>query len=134
MDIDMREDESGVGYLQLRVFTAGEAFPVEDAHVYVSSDSGDVAHSLTTDNGGLTRKIALAAVPRGQSLAPGNDKPYSTYSIVVTKNGYRTVEDINVPIFDGVTSIQPVELVPLSEGTDSSGNVIINRESTGEEL
>lgn len=134
MDNNMREDESGVGYLQFRVFTAGGAFPVEDAHIYVSSDNGDVVHSLTTDSGGLTRKVALAAVPKGQSLAPGNDKPYSTYNVVITKNGYRTVEDINVPIFDSVTSIQPVELIPLLEGDDGSGDITINRESAGEGL
>lgn len=134
MDNDIREDESGVGYLQLRVFTAGGAFPVEGAQIYVSSDNGDTEYSLLTDNGGLTRKVSLAAVPKWQSLTPGSDKPYSTYNIIVKKDGYRTVEDLNVPIFDSVTSIQPVELIPLLEGENGSGNTVVNRESAGEGL
>jgi hypothetical protein len=134
MDKDIHEDKSGIGYLRLRVFTAGGAFPVENAHAYVSSSGGDAVYSLITDVGGLTRTVALPAVPRAQSLSPGSDKPYSTYDIVITKDGYQTVEDINVPIFDGVTSIQPVELVPLSEGERGGVNAIVNEGAVGEEL
>ena len=134
-------DETGTGYLQVRVFTAGGAFPVEGAQVYVTGtgENSGVIESLVTDISGLTRRIALPAPPAGLSMSPGNKNPYGAYNIQIRKEGFNTVDDMNVPIFENVTSIQPVQLVPIAESRDGSGMIqnggnITIEESTGEDL
>ncbi|MBO5270391.1 MAG: hypothetical protein J6B77_06370, partial [Clostridia bacterium] len=42
--------------------------------------------------------------------------PYALYDIEVTEEGYESHAYQNVPIFDTVTSLQTVELIPLSDG------------------
>ena len=41
-----------------------------------------------------------------------------TYNIRITADGYYESERVNIPIFQGVTSIQTVEMIPLSEFSD----------------
>ncbi len=108
------------GYLVVNVRTARGAFPVEGAIVTVSdTDIGEnntgVISSMVTDSSGSTIKIPLSAPSLSRSLVPGDEKPYSVYNISTTAEGFYSVENINVPIFSGITSIQPVELIPVSE-------------------
>lgn len=117
MVVDMN-DQSGTGWLQVRVVEANGAFGIEDAQVLVfgfNEDGGDtgVIYSLRTDSSGLAPKVALSAPPKSRSLTPADDGvPYASYHIKVSKEGYNSVEITNVPVFEGVTSLQRVNLVP----------------------
>ena len=82
----------GVGYLIIKAVTGSGALPVAGATVLVrnyaeggDADSGDLITSMKTDINGNT----------------------------VTADGYGGQQFIGVPIFDGITSVQPVELNPL---------------------
>ncbi len=107
----------GTGHLVVRVTTASEALPLEGAAVTVWGELpnfSSVIARLTSGADGLTPKLALLAPPRALSEAPGNGTAsYATYRISVNKDGYAPIEMYNVPIFDGVTSIQPADLIPL---------------------
>lgn len=109
----------GIGYLIVNTRTARGALPVEGASVLVSTneDFGEngVLYTLRTNASGATEKVSLSAPPMAESMKPGAEKPYATYNLRITKEGYQTVEKINVPIFENLTAIQPVELVPLAE-------------------
>ncbi len=112
------EEKSGVGYLIVNVSTARGAIPLSDATVtvyYEEADNTGVYRVLTTNMSGKTEKIALPAPARALSESPGNEHPYATYTVTTEKDGYYTVTGTAVPIFDGITSIQPVEMLPLSE-------------------
>lgn len=113
--------ESGTGWLQVKVVSANGAFGVEDAQVLIfgfdeeGRDTG-VIYSLRTDQSGLAPKIALSTPPRALSLTPEEDGvPYATYHVKVSKDNYNSVEITNVPVFDGVTSLQRVNLIPENE-------------------
>lgn len=108
-----------IGYLQIAVRSAGGALPVADATVTVRSteENPDAYFRIfTTDRSGQTPRIALPAPPRALSQAPEPAQivPYATYIIETKKDGYRSVTNTFVPIYADVTSIQPVDLVPLS--------------------
>lgn len=125
MVIDMN-DQSGTGWLQVQVVEANGAFGIEDAQVLIfgfdenGSDSG-VIYSLRTDSSGLAPKVALNAPSKARSLTPADDGvPYASYHIKVSKDNYNSVEITNVPIFDGVTSLQRVNLVPEKMFSDIS--------------
>ena len=117
-----KNEKSGVGYLIVRVTTARGAIPLEDAVVTVSnynsefqSGRGDIIATFTTDRSGLTEKFALPAPPRALSMSPGNGKSYKTYNIGVSKDGYYTQNYINAPVFEGITSIQNADMIPLPD-------------------
>ena len=123
----MNQRDGGIGYLKIRVTEAGQALPVEGAKVVVSEygdNGGDaVLYTLETNNGGLTRTMALAAPPAGESLQPGAARPYAVYNVSVTYPGYRPVEGIGIPVFDRIVSVQPIDLFPL--GAEEGGTVMI---------
>ncbi len=116
----MNDSQTDTGYLAVKVTTASEGIPVENAIVYIKDypDEGtsDVLYSLRTNVDGATRKVELQAPPKADSLRPGSPAlPYSQYIISVQKDGFNSVENIGVPIFSGITSIQSVNMIPLTE-------------------
>ncbi|MBE6560655.1 MAG: carboxypeptidase regulatory-like domain-containing protein [Ruminococcaceae bacterium] len=115
-----QENKPGMGRLQVIVNTAGGSLPVANAAVTVygadaENDDTGILYSLRTDVSGLTEYVDLAAPSRDLSLTPGNPAPYARYNITVHRDGYGTVRNIGIPIFDGVLSTQRVTLIPLSE-------------------
>lgn len=119
-------NEEGRGFLRIRVLSAGGALPVEGAVVLISDYNGEdsegtLLYSLRTDEGGLTQTASLPAPPSLASQSPGNGQPYSLYNVTVMKEGYYTVENIGVMVFDEVVAIQPVNLLPLSENDEIAG-------------
>ena len=114
----------GTGYLIVRVSTALGAIPVENATVTVRSnltenlsgtDRGSIIQVLTSNRDGNTPRIALDAPARSNSMSPGNAIPYATYNIDIEADGFYRQYFSNVPIYDGVTSIQPATLAPLAQ-------------------
>ncbi len=115
-------NESGTGFLRVRVTEAGGSLPVQGAVVQIfeypdetTSENGDVIYSLRTNENGLAPIVSLPAPAAGESMTPGAARPYSVYNISVTYDGYYPVEGIGIPIFDRITAIQPIDMVPLTE-------------------
>ena len=120
----------GTGYLIVRVATARGAIPLENATVNIreaASPDGEIREegatgegalilALHTDRDGLAPRVALNAPPRAASERPGSVRPYALYDVDVALDGYQSNYYQNVPIFDTVTSLQTVELIPLAEG------------------
>lgn len=101
------------GYLTFQV--ASGAIPVSGSKIIVSKNVGDevyIGKTLLSDMDGKTSVISLPAPDKMLSLTPGNVKPYSTYDIIVSANGYLTEYFYDVPVFEGITSLQPVILKP----------------------
>lgn len=111
------------GYLIVRASAASGAVPVVGAlvTVYNSGDKSEIVATRITDRGGKTDKIELDAPPRQLSEIPDSKiLPYSTYDIDITADGYYDSFNYAVPIFDGITSVLPVAMIPLSEfGSDT---------------
>ncbi len=111
---------TGMGYVIVNVTTARGAIPLEGAVVRIfnyenGGENGALVVTQKTNSSGRTERIPLPAPPRSASQTPGNGKSYSTYNIDAQYDGYYNQYYINVPIFDGVTAIQNVDLVPVAE-------------------
>ena len=112
------ENRQGTGYLVVRVSTANGAIPLSGAYVTVrggEETNSQIYISGYTGASGLTEKISLPAPAKYLSEGPGNVRPYSVYSIDVLADGYTDAFFVNVPIFDTITSVQPVNMVPKSD-------------------
>ena len=130
------EAETGTGFLQIRVSSGREALPIADARVIVSRPEDQNNPNqlvLTTDSDGMTTYIALPTVDRSLSQAPGVPLPFSAYSIRTEAPDQLTVVNLHVPIFDGVSSIQRVNMV-APEGQYAGDGVIIFDEQTAMRL
>lgn len=104
------------GTVRFRTYTARGALPVQGARIVVSKPIGGKDHvfyTLTTDMSGQTPIIMLPAPPKELSETPnGTIAPYSVYNVLVTAQGFNDVVIGNLPVFEGVTSVQRVALVP----------------------
>lgn len=135
---------SGTGRLTFRVTTAGGAIPLAGARVIVRDkgaegdpERGNALAVMYSDRNGKTEIMSLPTVPRSESLTPRNGNqapPFLCYDAEVTLTGYRAVNFVCIPIFDGVTSVQPADMVPLPEngredGATYNGTTVIESEN-----
>ena len=114
-------NQESLGFLEVVVRTGG-ALPIANAKVNVYEYSvredgtdGKLIYSVLTDENGKAPKLALYTKNKELSMTPNNDNPFSVYNISVEHDGYYNNKYINVPIFQGITSIQTVDLIPLLE-------------------
>ena len=128
--------ENGYGFIRVAVRTAGGAIPVERAIVTVKDENGSLIAVFFTDEDGNTPTLKVLAPPIENSSAPGTGAPaFFSYNIDTDKAGYQSVRNIGAPVYPGVTSVQPVELIPLSEGDSGEfGTSVSFDESRAPEL
>jgi len=107
-------NQTGKGYLRVWVTSAGGTLPVVGVPVQILDDNGNLLHVLRTGEGGLTPTVTLAAPAASEGLTPGT-KPYRTYGVRVERDGYVPIAGIQTPIFDGITAVQPVTLLPVTQ-------------------
>ena len=116
---DISNSKNEVGYLTVRVSTAGGAIPLENASVNIRGgrvDDSSIIYSLITNSDGLTPTVSLNAPPRSASQTPQDQTPpYAVYNVDVYAKGYTPAFFHNVPIFSGINSVQPAILVPSIE-------------------
>lgn len=116
------------GSMLVSVTTLRGTFPIEGAVVTVFTGDykeGEEIAKYITDQSGRTEKIMLDAKNKILSETAGNGIPYNTYNIYTSADGYGGQFNMNIPVFSGVTSLQDVDLVPLSAlGEDASPKVV----------
>ena len=94
--------------------TGGQgAVPIERATVVISKALPN-GHTLSvttmTNERGKTAEISLPAPRRDKSQTPGGTDVFATYDALISAPGTVPVVVHNIPIFDGITTIQPVAL------------------------
>ena len=122
---------TGQGKLVFQITTASGAIPLEGAeillrHTRSASDGngGEVIAVLYSGGDGKSEVIPLPAPPRSLSLEPAKDGPpipYALYNADVRMDGFYSQTYIRIPVFDGVTSIQRANLIPLPENGYEGG-------------
>ena len=132
--MDNLQNEKNYGTLIIWAQSASEAIPIEGATVVVrlarENGESDLFRVLATDESGLTAPIRIETPAPSESLSPGGKKPYSEISTEVTATGFYSVINTGIPIYPGITSIQPVRMIPIPTREDGTpfpqGPVIIN--------
>ena len=134
--MDTLQNDQNYGKLVVRVSAASGAVPVPGATVIVrSAENGlpiQVIGVLNTDESGLTEPLSVATPPLSESLSPGGKQPFSEISAEISADGYLTSVNINIPIYPGITSIQPVSLIPLPDsryGSQPSQDVVFQNDA-----
>lgn len=115
--------EMSLGYLKAFVTTARGALPVSNAQVIVTRliDEEELLEQVArTDNSGYSPLFTLPAVSAVYSLSPENPAPFTYYNMYVRADGFYPILLREIPMYGGITAIQPVDLIPITEGDTSN--------------
>ena len=124
MEEFLRENPSN-GFIKVQAYSGLGAFPVKGVRIRITKEIGDKEIFFVndvTDESGKTQARSLPAPNLSMSQTPGQPgalPPYSTYTLIAEKPDYITLIKRDLPIFPGVISIQPLEMlaVPKSQLT-----------------
>ena len=127
---------NGKGTLTVRVYISRAKLPLSDATVVVTQRSEGGKYQLlsvqATDRSGSTRPVDIPTPLLEDSIQPGHGTPpYAVCDVWAEHPGYAMLLVEGVQIFDGVDTLQEMELSPLSEGESSLVQEQI-REITGQ--
>lgn len=113
---DTTEQLTGRGFLFIHATSVEGLFPIENAKVTVFKNRLEDMEPIATaktDQSGKSEVVALAAPPRSATDLPNSDiRPYVLYNILTEADGFLPTVNYNVAVFDSVTSIQNVNMVP----------------------
>ena len=116
------------GYIQVRAYTSNAQYPLRNVAITITSQDGTAIAMRLTNRSGLTEPVAIPTPERSESEQPEeNGRPFTDITIYAWKSGFEQVEARNVQVFSGITTIQDLEMVPLSELPDRwDENVLYN--------
>ena len=107
---------SATGYIQVRAYTSSAQFPLQDVAVTITAADGTAIAMALTDRSGKIRPIAIPVPDRSESQSPDpSEQPYTNVNLYARKRGYEQVESENLQVFAGTTTLQNLEMIPLSE-------------------
>ncbi len=127
------------GYLVFQVIQESPLqgrIPIPNAKITVSKDMGGehfISKVLTTNADGKTDPLALPTVSAELSRTPSDGEIYAKYNATISAPNYVTKNIYDIPIFEGITSIQPVVMeldYTLSPTYDPALDPNINPEIT----
>lgn len=119
-------DQIDRGRLKVQVNSEIAAGPIVNAEVEISytGDPDSVIEKIRTDENGQTESVELAAPPIEYSMSPGENQPYSEYTVRVTAPDYEMVTVAGTQILADTQGIQNIRMKPLGE-INQTGAIVI---------
>lgn len=118
MEEFLRQNPSN-GFIKVQAYSGQGALPVKDVRIRVTKEiGGDEILFLEdiTDESGKTEAKSLPAPDASLSQQPNQSQqplPYATYTLTAENPSYTTLIKRDLPIFPGVISIQPLEMLAV---------------------
>ena len=104
------------GYIQVRAYTSTAQFPLKDVAIAVTASDGTAIAMRLTDRSGNIAPIEVPVPDKSESLSPDpNEQPFTLVNLFAHLNGYEKVESENLQVFADTTTVQNLEMIPLSE-------------------
>lgn len=107
------------GSIRVQAVTSRADIPIRDATVTVTGTDTDGARTLLslqrTDESGFTKAVNIPTPALANSLTPDQQQGWTNVTVTVTHPGFEGIIVDRVQIFPGVTTIQKMILVPLSQ-------------------
>ena len=114
------------GYIQVRAYTSDAQYPLRNVAITVTSQDGTAVAMRLTDRSGKITPIAIPVPDKAESQSPEpSERPYTVVNLYARLNGYEQTEAENLQVFAGTTTIQNLEMIPLSEFPDQWDQTMI---------
>ena len=111
---------SSNGYITARAYMSYAQIPLEDVAVVVTAQDGTAIAMRLTNRSGLTEPIPIPTPDREESERPedSGQQPFTDVTVYAFKTDFEQIAARNIQIFPGITTVQDLEMVPLSELPD----------------
>ena len=108
---------SETGYIQVHAYTSYAQIPLKDVAISITDASGAaIALRLTDRSGMLEIPVSILTPDIASGQSPGTGViPFATVNLYARLKDYEAIEIENLQIFPGTTTVQNLELIPLSE-------------------
>ena len=100
------------GKMSINVYDKQQGTPLADARISLAYTGNPerIINEITTDSEGAVNLDDLLTPPVEYSMEPGENQPFSEYTIDVNADGYEEINISGIDVFSGETSIQNVYL------------------------
>ena len=98
--------------MRINVYDKQQGIPLADARISLAYTGNPerIINEITTDSEGAVNLDDLPTPPVEYSMEPGENQPFSEYTIDVNADGYEEINISGIDVFSGETSIQNVYL------------------------
>ena len=105
-------DATDKGKMRINVYDKQQGIPLADARISLAYTGNPerIINEITTDSEGAVNLDDLPTPPVEYSMEPGENQPFSEYTIDVNADGYEEINISGIDVFSGETSIQNVYL------------------------
>jgi 5-hydroxyisourate hydrolase-like protein (transthyretin family) len=114
------------GKMRINVYDKQQGIPLADARISLAYTGNPerIINEITTDSEGAVNLDDLLTPPVEYSMEPGENQPFSEYTIDVNADGYEEINISGIDVFSGETSIQNVYLNEDNRGIPENNIVI----------
>ena len=108
---------SATGYIQVHAYTSYAQIPLKDVAIVVTDTDGAAIAMRSTNRSGILDEPIPIVVPdasAGQSPNTGII-PFAVVNLYARINSYEAIEIENLQVFPNTTTLQNLEMIPLSE-------------------
>lgn len=114
------------GYIQVRAYTSIAQFPLEDVAIAVTAADGTAIALRITNRNGRIDPIEIPVPDKVESQSPDPpERPFAVVNLYAHKRGYEQVESENLQVFADTTTLQNLEMIPLSELPNAFDQLVI---------
>ena len=114
------------GYITARAYMSEAQLPLSNVAVTIVSSDGTAIAMRLTDRSGKITPISIPVPDKSESQSPDpSERPYALVNLYARLKGFEQTEAENLQVFAGTTTIQNLEMIPLSELPDQWDKVII---------
>lgn len=114
------------GYIQVRAYTSTAQYPLKDVAITVTASDGTAIAMRLTDRSGRIPPIEIPVPDKSESLKPDpGEVPFRSVNLYARRSGYEQIEAENLQVFPDTTTLQNLEMIPLSELPGAWDKVII---------
>lgn len=114
------------GYIQVRAYTSTAQYPLKNVAIVITATDGTAVAMRLTDQSGKIAPIPISVPPLAESQSPDpTERPYAVVNLYAHLTGYEQTEAENLQVFAGTTTVQNLEMIPLSELPDAWDQTVV---------
>lgn len=103
------------GFIQVHAYTSNAQIPLEGVAIAITDDEGRLLAARLTDSSGRIKPVVVTVPAAADSRDPDfQGQPFTTVNIRAQHPNYEQIQVDRTQVFSGVTTMQPLEMVPIS--------------------
>ena len=108
---------SAKGYIQVHAYTSYAQIPLKNVAISITDSGGaSIALRLTNRSGFLDTPIEIDVPDLSAGQTPNTGIiPFAVVNLYARLNNYEAIEIENLQVFANTTTLQNLEMIPLSE-------------------